>query len=238
MLTEANLTTIQDNLSRVLKEIHVTSEKYGRDAEGIKLVAVSKTFSVDMIVEAYQAGQKVFGESYPQELRDKLPLIEEAGIAPELHFIGNLQRNKAKYVVGNVVLIHSVSSIKLLAEIDKLAERQGIIQKCLLQFNISGEGSKGGFGMNEIDYLAKEVGLYKNIEISGVMGISGLDSEEKEQRREFVELRSVRDRLRRSISTATELSMGMSGDYRIAIEEGSTILRIGSSIFGKRDYKK
>jgi pyridoxal phosphate enzyme (YggS family) len=232
------LANIKENIKTVADKIRKSAERHGRKVQDIKLIAVSKTFTVSDMKTAYDAGQIAFGESYPQELRDKLPELEDSGIKPELHFIGNLQRNKAKYVVGNVYLIHSVGSIKLLKEINKLALKKEVNQKCLLQFNISGEESKGGFESIHIEDILSEAEGLNNIIITGVMGISGLESNDDEREAEFRRMVEISNKLKSYLPEAIEISMGMSGDYDLAIANGSTMLRIGSAIFGQRDYTK
>lgn len=229
---------IKSNIDSIRAEIEEELVKCGRKGDDVKLIAVSKTFPSSVIKEAYDAGQRAFGESYPQELRDKLPEFQELGIEPELHFIGNLQRNKAKYVVGNSSLIHSVSSIKLAKEIDKLASRDGIKQDILLQFNISGEKAKGGFEPEELMSALNDLATMDTVVIKGVMGMSGLDSSDSERQAEFARLKSISDKLVIAMPEAKEISMGMSGDYKLAIREGSTMVRIGSAIFGERTYRK
>lgn len=232
------------NLDKVNSEISESCKKHGRNSEDVKLIAVSKTFPLENIIEAFNLGQKAFGESYPQELRDKVNEINEMkssgklpeSFEPEFHFIGNLQRNKVKYLIGNVELIHSVSSLKLLKEINKLAEKNNTIQKCLLQFNISGEESKGGLEKSDLKDILSEAEGMSAITINGVMGISGLESDDTERNNEFKRLIIISEELQTIVPDAIEISMGMSGDYDIAISQGSTMLRIGSAIFGERDY--
>lgn len=203
----------------------------------VKLVAVSKFKPVTDILDAYNAGQKVFGENRVQELTDKQPQLP-ADI--EWHMIGHLQTNKVKYITAFVHLIHGVDTFKLLKEIDKQAAKSGRVQNCLLQVHIAQEETKFGFNEAEIDEMldSAEFAALKNVSINGLMGMATLTGNTGQIRNEFRNLKQLRDRLKsRYFSTYPEfkeLSMGMSGDYRIAIEEGSTMVRVGSAIFGER----
>jgi PLP dependent protein len=203
-----------------------------------KLVAVSKTHPPDIIQEAYDAGQKVFGENKVQELLakyDKLP----ADI--EWHLIGHLQTNKVKFVVPFISLIQSVDSERLLIEINKQASRSNRVINCLLQIHIAREETKFGFSVDEAKMLLSSgtTGGLHNVRIAGLMGMATLTDNEDQIRSEFRTLKSLFDILRNSTLPSNaimdELSMGMSSDYRIAIEEGSTMVRIGSAIFGRRN---
>lgn len=203
----------------------------------VKLIAVSKFKPVTDILDAYNAGQRVFGENRVQELTDKQPQLP-ADI--EWHMIGHLQTNKVKYITTFVYLIHGVDSFKLLKEIDKQAAKAGRVQNCLLQAYIAQEETKFGFDEAEIDEMlnsAEFAGL-KNVSICGLMGMATLTDDINQIRSEFRGLKQLHDRLKsRYFSTYPEfkeLSMGMSADYRIAIEEGSTMVRVGSAIFGER----
>ena len=207
--------------------------------KGIKLVAVSKTHPIETIQQAYNKGLRAFGESKPQEFFKK---YNELPKDIEWHFIGHLQTNKVKYVVPFVELIHSVDSAKLLIEINKEAEKQNRVIKCLLQVHIADEESKFGFEINELqEYLStEEFRNFKFVKIVGLMGIATFTDNKKQVRNEFRTLKNVFDNLKVTIfasdSEFCELSTGMSDDYKIAISEGSTIIRVGSLIFGERDY--
>ncbi len=205
----------------------------------IKLVAVSKTKPVGDIQALYDAGHRVFGENKVQEL------VHKSGELPadiEWHMIGHLQSNKVKYITPFVSLIHSVDSAKLLKVIDKEAAKNGRVQDCLLQVHIAEEETKFGFSAGEIDDLlgtGLSAGL-AHIRLCGLMGMATFTTDEDQVRREFRFLKSLFDRTRdtwfRDTSHFRWLSMGMSNDYRIAVEEGSNMLRIGSLIFGERNY--
>ncbi|MFL5739179.1 MAG: YggS family pyridoxal phosphate-dependent enzyme [Flavisolibacter sp.] len=220
----------------------VNLEKYGEllaelKNKGITLVAVSKTKPVDSIRELYEEGQRDFGENYVQELLEKKEVLPED---IRWHFIGHLQSNKAKYLVPFVHLIHGVDSIRLLKEINKQAEKTGRIQSVLLQVHIAQEETKFGLDEDELSGFMNdhhELASMKNILISGLMAMASFTDNEQQLRNEFGQLKKLFDQYRNLNlfnCQFTVLSMGMSNDYSIAIEEGSNLVRIGSLIFGKR----
>lgn len=219
--------TIAENIREIKSEIpsHIT------------LVAVSKTKPNEVLMDAYEAGQRVFGENRVQEL---VPKSETLPKDIDWHMIGHLQRNKIKYIAPFVSCIHSVDTIDLLSEIDKQAFKNDRTIRVLLQFHIAQEDTKFGLSLEEAEtYLASaEFAELKNIEVAGVMGMATFTDDETQVRNEFKILKAVFDKLKnRFFSTQPsfkEISMGMSGDYKIAIEEGSTMVRVGSSIFGGR----
>ena len=204
---------------------------------GVKLIAVSKTKPIEEIMEVYEVGHRVFGENKAQELRQKYELMPKD---IEWHFIGHLQSNKVKYITPFVSLIHSIDSLKLLAEVDKSAKKNDRIVDCLLQFHIAEEDTKFGLDLEEAqDLLNSEIIRdLKNVRICGVMGMATFTDDEAQVRREFAHLKSIFDVLKGEYfsdsSHFKEISMGMTDDYRIAMEEGSTMVRIGSAIFGHR----
>ena len=205
----------------------------------VKLVCVSKFHPDGAILEAYEAGERIFGESRVQELLDKQPRLP-ADI--QWHFIGHLQTNKIKYIVPFVDLIHGVDSLKVLQEIDKQAEKVGRVVPCLLQVHIAQEETKFGFSAGELAEMLEsdEFKQLKNVEIRGLMGMATLTDNSAQIRQEFSMLKALRDEIKQQFfagcESFAELSMGMSDDYLIAIEEGSTMIRIGTSIFGVREY--
>jgi PLP dependent protein len=217
--------SVKDNLSRIKNEI----------PSGVTLVAVSKTKPNEMIMEAYEAGQRDFGENYVQEL-----LSKESALPKEIrwHFIGHLQSNKAKYIVPFVHLIHGVDSLKLLKEINKQAVKINRVVNCLLQMYIAEEETKFGFDFSECETLLSSC-EYKELSHVNIMGFmamaSNTDNEEK-VKNEFTRLKSFQEKMLTIDSRLTVLSFGMSGDYKLAISCGSTMVRIGSSIFGERNY--
>ena len=203
----------------------------------VKLVAVSKTKPIELIMDAYQHGQRVFGENKVQEMVWK---YEELPKDIEWHLIGHLQTNKVKYVAPFVHLIHGVDTFRLLKAINTEAQKVNRIIPCLLQFHIAEEETKFGFSMDEaLEMLtAPEFENLRNVRISGVMGMATFTDDENQIRKEFAHLKAIFERLRIEHFAESpdfkEISMGMSGDYLIAIEEGSTMVRIGSTIFGER----
>lgn len=219
---------IVENIQFIEKEI---------EGKGVTLVAVSKTKPVEMLMEAYNAGFKRFGENYVQELVDK---YEQMPKDIEWHFIGHLQSNKVKYIASFVSLIHSVDSLKLLQEINKQAAKHNRVVDCLLQIYIAEEDTKSGMTEEECLEILKAETLEKlpNVRIVGLMGMTTLTEDETQIRKEFKKLNDFHQSLTISHSQLTILSMGMSGDYGIAIEEGSTMIRVGSKIFGGRIYQK
>ena len=205
--------------------------------EGVKLVAVSKTKPNSAIQEAFDAGQRIFGENKVQDLVKK---AEEMSSEIEWHFIGHLQTNKVKFIAPFVSLLHAVDSWKLLKEINKQAKKNNRIISCLLQFHIATEETKFGLdlkGVREI-LLHPDFSNLKNVQIIGVMGMASYTDDKSQIKKEFSNLKSVFLQLKsehfKSSNQFKEISMGMSGDYKLAIEQGSTMVRIGSSIFGAR----
>ncbi len=197
----------------------------------VQLVAVSKFKPVEDIRMAYDAGQRAFGENRPQELALKVPLLP-ADI--QWHFIGHLQTNKVKLILPYVTLIHSVDSERLLAEIDKQARALGKTVDCLLEVHIARETTKQGFLPEEAEAIARHMGEYPNVRLRGVMGMATFTDDFEEVRQEFRTLKALSQRLS-DIPGCDQVSMGMSEDWRIAVEEGTTIVRIGTFIFGKRN---
>lgn len=209
--------------------------------DGCRLIAVSKTQPVSAIEEAYAAGQRVFGENKAQEL---VPKYEALPKDIEWHMIGHLQSNKVKYIAPFVHLIHSVDSFKLLEEINKQGTRCKRKIACLLQVHIATEETKFGFSSDELKELihSGKIGALDSIQIVGLMGMASFTEDKALVRKEFKQLREVFESLKNINLPAnikmTELSMGMSGDYSIAIEEGSTMIRVGTAIFGRRNYNQ
>jgi len=203
--------------------------------KGVTLIAVSKTKPVEMLMEAYNAGFKRFGENYVQELTDK---HEQMPKDIEWHFIGHLQSNKVKYIAPFVSLIHSVDSFKLLQEINKQAAKHKRVIDCLLQIYIAEEDTKSGMTEDEcLEILTSEaLKSLTNISIKGLMGMSTFTDDEAQVRKEFRKLKTFHNSLIDTYPHLSTISMGMSGDYELAIEEGSTMIRVGSKIFGNRVY--
>ena len=220
--------SIKSNLNNILNTI----------PENVTLIAVSKTQPVSSILEAYQGGQRAFGENKIQEMVEKFDVLPKD---IEWHMIGHLQRNKVKYMAHFVHLIHGVDSFKTLAEINKQAIINKKVINCLLEVKIASEETKFGLSFAEVEQLLKseELKNLKNINIKGLMGMASFTENNEIISDEFKSLKTFFDSLQKYKSfnvNPTILSMGMSGDYKIAIEEGSTMIRVGSAIFGSRNY--
>ena len=223
-----------DNYNEISNSIN--KDKIGK----VKILSVSKSHPVEALVNAYKSGLRVFGENYVQEMVDKYDTVsEEMKKNIEWHFIGHLQTNKVKYIASFVNCIHSVYKLKLAKEIDNRAQENNRKIDLLLQVNTSGEESKSGCEPEEAESVIKSCLELENINFIGLMTISGLESNNEERREEFILLRKVRDEIESNLSIVLpELSMGMTSDYNEAIEEGATMIRIGTAIFGKREYTK
>jgi pyridoxal phosphate enzyme (YggS family) len=214
-------------------------EKFRRELQpfGAQLIAVTKTHAADKIQEAYHAGQRIFGENRVQELVEKHPQLPGD---IEWHLIGHLQRNKVKYIAPFVGLIQSVDSMKLLEEINKQGEKAGRVIRCLLQISIAQEETKFGLDQGTLENLMEsdDIGFLKNIAIEGLMGIATLTENKAQVRDEFHKLKLLFENLKKHPLPANvimkELSMGMSADYSMALAEGSTMIRVGTAIFGTR----
>lgn len=218
----------KEALNKILEEIKGSE---------VSLVAVSKTKPIRDLQIIYDAGQRVFGENKVQELREKQPVLPKD---IQWHMIGHLQSNKVKYIASYISMIHAVDSIKLLSTIDKEAKKHNRVIKCLLQFHIAQETSKFGLDLSQAKelLLSKEFKTLENVELAGVMGMATFTDDQEQVRQEFRTLKEIFDTLKQdhfaSKDSFKEISMGMSGDYTIAIEEGSTLIRVGSTIFGTR----
>ena len=221
-----------ENLERVRTQLADAAKKSGRSVADIELIAISKTHEAEKVREAFDAGQEVFGESRVQEARAKIPLLPSAA---RWHFVGRLQRNKVRQALPLFELFHSVDSLSLARDINRIAEEDGSRPRILLEVNVAGEGSKIGFAPDtlrtEIDALLE----LRRLTIEGLMTIPPLASEAEASRRYFVALREFRDQLQTRFDLRLpHLSMGMTGDFIVAIEEGATLVRVGTAIFGKR----
>lgn len=209
--------------------------------ETVDIVAVSKTKPAEDILALYNFGHKKFGENKVQELLTKKEILPDD---IQWHMIGTLQTNKVKYIVPFVYMIHSIDNLKLLKEVDKRAKKIDKKVKCLLECHIAEESSKRGFSESELFEMidSEDFWLLKNVEISGLMGIATHTDDQNQIRKEFKYLKSLFDKIKTSYYNDNvyfkELSMGMTSDYKIAIEEGASIVRIGSAIFGQRNYSK
>ncbi|MGZ4044201.1 MAG: YggS family pyridoxal phosphate-dependent enzyme [Bacteroidia bacterium] len=219
--------SVKENLTAIKKNI----------PSAVALIAVSKTKPDKAIVEAYNAGQRDFGENYVQELTDKEERLPKN---IRWHFIGHLQTNKVKYIVPFVYLIHGVDSFKLLKEINKQAAKINRVVNCLLQIYIAQEETKFGFDFEECEALLKsgELKELKNVNVIGFMAMASNTSDSEQVKKEFTSLKQFQEKMLSVNSQFTILSFGMSTDYKLAIECGSNMVRIGSSIFGERNYTK
>ena len=227
---------IAENLQTLRNKIAEICSKVNRDPKDIKLIAVSKNFSVDEIKQAIQSGQMEFGENKAQELAAKFDIF---GNQVVWHLIGHLQKNKVKYAVKTADYIHSVDSFSLAEEIQKYAEKLGKIQKILIQVKTSEEETKSGVTeKEEIKEIAKHCSKASNLNLIGLMTIAPLTEDKNLIRKSFNYLCKLKEELNSEGYGLKELSMGMTSDYEIAIEEGATMLRIGSAIFGERIYNK
>lgn len=208
-------------------------KKFKAELGDVTLVAISKTKPSKDILEAYEVGQRIFGENKIQEMTEKW---EELPRDIEWHMVGHVQRNKVKYMAPYVGLIHAVDSLKLLKEINKEAAKNERIIQCLLQIKIADEDSKFGITEKEARKIlnSEKIKGFKNVEIIGLMGMATFTEDENQVKKEFQYLKNVFDQFKIDYPKFKELSMGMSGDYKIAVASGSTMVRIGSSIFGKR----
>lgn len=225
---------IEQNINRVRQEIADKCSKIGRNPKEITLIAVSKTYGYESVLEARAHGQIDFGENWSQELVEKYDLVPK-DVA--WHFIGHLQTNKAKYVVPRAGFIHSVDSLKLAEEIAKTAQKHTKVQKILLEIKTSEEATKYGLtSEKEIEEIAGFCSGNQNIDLVGLMTMAPFTNDEAKIRQSFIQLRELKTNLNESGFGLKELSMGMTSDFEIALEEGATMLRIGTAIFGTRHY--
>jgi pyridoxal phosphate enzyme (YggS family) len=226
---------ITRNLMAVQQRIAETCTRSGRDSNAVRMVAVTKTVSAETVRVAIQAGTVLFGENYIQEAREKCGMLAKYPVS--WHFIGHLQTNKAKYAVKLFDLIHTVDSLRLATELDREARKIGKVQKILIQVNIGKEASKSGIDAESTEMLIRSLAAFPNLSVRGLMVIPPFFDEPERVRPHFKGLRELRDSLnKRNISgiSLDELSMGMTGDFEAAIEEGATMVRIGTAIFGER----
>lgn len=236
-MSDLSKVQIVENYNSIKKRIEELKNNLSLENNTL-LIPVSKTHPIDIIKIAIKNGINVFGESYAQELKQKHETLEEDNIQqPIWHFIGHLQRNKVKYIAPFVNMIHTVDSLKLANEINKQALKNNRTIDILLQVNTSGEENKFGVDPSNLFDLARNVLELKNLNLKGLMTITGLDSSNEERINEFKLLGNLKKQLESELEILLpELSMGMSGDYEEAIKQGSTMVRVGTSIFGKRNY--
>lgn len=226
--------SVAAGLAAVRDTIAAAAARADRDPAEVTLIAVSKRHPVSAIVAAAAAGQRVFGENFVQELVAKRADLEAAGVDVEMHHIGHLQRNKVKQVLGAAALIHAVDSPRLLREIDKRARAAGLVQPVLVEVNIAGEDSKGGVAPGDVDALVAQAGELAGVRVDGLMAMPPLVTDPEDNRRHFAAVRELRDRLAVADRLLPHLSMGTTADYAVAVEEGATLVRVGTAIFGPR----
>lgn len=229
--------SISENVARIRAEMAAAAIAAGRDPKSILLCAATKMNDAAAVREAIAAGVDCCGENKVQELTAKL--AENAYEGAPVHFIGHLQTNKVKYVVGKVALIQSVDSLRLLAAIDKEARKQGIVQDILLEVNVAGEQSKGGFSPEEILPLVQTLDQFPNIRVKGLMAIPPISQKNGDNLKYFQKMCNISVDIiakKEDNDMARYLSMGMSGDFADAIACGSTMIRVGTAIFGQRNY--
>jgi len=228
------MSAVGDNIRRIREDIAEAALRSGREPSEVRLMAVTKTVDDDRIREAIEAGVDIMGENYIQEAKRKIATMD---VGVKWHMIGHLQSNKAKYAVRLFDMIHSVDRLGLAAELDKRSAAAGRVTDILIEVNVSGEESKSGIRADEAPALVRGIARLDNLSIRGLMTMPPWFDNPEDARPYFVALRELRDRIAAEDIPGVEmreLSMGMSGDYRVAVEEGSTIVRIGTAIFGAR----
>ena len=233
---------MQKEVELVREKIRLACDRAGRDSETVLLLGVSKTKPYSALQEAYSYGIHDFGENKVQEIRQKYEMMLEDSLMkdcpPRFHMIGTLQKNKVKYLPGKVVLIHSVDSLPLSLEIEKEYAKKETTAKILLEVNVAKEASKSGFSLEELEAVVTELAKLPHVLVCGLMTVAPFTEDAEENRPVFRALREALFSLQKKFPALplTELSMGMSGDYEVAVEEGATIVRVGSFIFGERVY--
>src|ERR1700719_4485543 len=223
---------IQKNLERVRSQIADVAEKSGRQPRDVELIAITKTHDAERVREAYEAGQSLFGESRVQEARAKIP---ELPSNLRWHLVGHLQKNKIRHALPLFELIHSVDSLALAQDMNRIAEEEGLHPRVLLEVNVAGEGSKFGFKPATLRAEMESLLALSRLSILGLMTIPPLAEEAEASRKYFIQLRELRDSLEKEFDLdLAHLSMGMTNDFAIAVEEGATLVRVGTAIFGER----
>jgi PLP dependent protein len=230
------MASIAENLERVREQIAHAAARVGRADGEIELVAISKTHSAEKVREAIEAGQMLFGESRVQEARAKIP---ELPSNLRWHFVGHLQKNKIRHALELFGLLHGIDSLALAQDVNRVAEEEGLHPHVLLQVNVAGEGSKFGFAPDNLAKQMEELLALARLSVDGLMCIPPIADEPELSRKYFVQLRQLRDRLQTSFRVdLSQLSMGMTQDFEVAIEEGATLVRVGTAIFGERERVK
>jgi pyridoxal phosphate enzyme (YggS family) len=230
------MASIAENLERVREEITQAAAKTGRAIGEIELVAISKTHDAEKVRAAVEAGQTLFGESRVQEARVKIP---ELPSNLRWHFVGHLQKNKIRHALPLFEMLHSVDSLGLAQDINRIADEEGLHPRVLLEVNVAGEGSKFGFKPETLRAEMESLLGLPRLSIEGLMTIPPLNEEAEASRRFFVDLRELRDALEQEFRIKLQhLSMGMTNDFMVAVEEGATLVRVGTAIFGERSRPK
>ena len=230
------MTAVAENLSRVREQIAEAAAKSGRSADDVELVTITKTHPAEKVREAIEAGQTLFGESRVQEARAKIP---ELPSNIHWHFVGHLQKNKIRNALPLFEMIHSVDSLTLAQEVNRIADEEGLHGRVLFEVNVAGEGSKFGFAPDKLREQMEELLALPRLTILGLMTIPPMAEEAEASRKYFVQLRQLRDRLQTEFRVdLAQLSMGMTQDFPIAVEEGATLVRVGTAIFGQRSKKQ
>ena len=226
------MASVAENLERVREQIAEAAKKAGREVDDIELIAISKTHDAERVREAVEAGQQLFGESKVQEARVKIP---ELPSSLRWHFVGHLQKNKIRHALPLFELFHGIDDVDLARDLDRIAEEVGAHPRILLEVNVAGEGSKFGFQPDKLRKEMESLLALPRLTIEGLMGIPPLAEESEASRKFFVDLRELRDAIEKEFSIKLpQLSMGMTNDFPIAIEEGATMVRVGTAIFGER----
>ena len=229
---------VKENLAEVERRVSEACHRAGRDRSEVTLIAVSKTKPLPMLQEAYDAGARDFGENKVQEMIGKIPELPQD---IRWHLIGHLQRNKVKYIVGKTALIHSVDTYRLAEEINIHAKKQNIVVPILIEVNVANEASKFGVATEDTLQLVKDISTLENVSVKGLMTIAPFVDDPEDNRIYFRKLKDLSvDIAKENIDNVTMdvLSMGMTGDYEVAIEEGATMVRVGTGIFGERNYQR
>jgi len=230
------MSSISENLERVREQIAQAAAKASRAVDEIELVAISKTHDAEKVREVVEAGQSLFGESRVQEARIKIP---ELPSSLRWHFVGHLQKNKIRHALPLFEMIHSVNSLELAQDINRIAEEEGLHPRVLLEVNVAGEGSKFGFQPDTLREQMESLLALPRLSILGLMTIPPLAEDAEASRKFFVKLRDLRDQLQKEFHVdLAQLSMGMTNDFPIAVEEGATLVRVGTAIFGERSKRQ
>ena len=227
---------VGENYLEVQKKIDDACAACGRNKDEVTLIAVSKTKPVSMLMEAYEAGARIFGENKVQEILEK---YDQMPSDVKWHMIGHLQRNKVKYIIDKVAMIHSVDSLRLAQTIEQEAAKKNIVMPILIEVNVAGEESKYGLKAEETEAFIEEIKTYRHIQVCGLMTIAPYVENPEDNREVFRQLKKLSvdiDAKKHNNITMSVLSMGMTGDYLTAVSEGATMVRVGTGIFGERSY--